>query len=192
METMNDGDILLYLDGGCELSETPKTKEIMSIFFEYVKKDFIIGTIYPDIEMNWNKMDLLKYLNVVNAPFLRTNQRQGGTNMFLVCQKTKNIINEWYNIACNYHLIDDSPSFSRNYHGFREHRHDQSIFSLLTKKYGVFSNRTLDECVHVIKNLSGISKINLQKKPIEPQDFNISFKHRNKMRRPSMRMINKF
>ena len=189
MEKMNDGDILLYLDGGCELSETQKTKGIMNECFEYVKKDYIIGTLYPDIEMNWCKMDLLIDLNLVNAPFLKTYQRQGGTNMFLVCQKTKDIINEWYTISCNYHLIDDSPSFNKNYSCFREHRHDQSIFSLLTKKYGVYSNKTLDDCVHIIKNLSGVSKISVPKQPIQPNIFTMNNQHR---RQPMLGMMGRF
>jgi hypothetical protein len=36
---------------------------------------------------------------------------------------------------CNYHLIDDTPSKSPNFTEFIEHRHDQSILSLLTKLY---------------------------------------------------------
>ena len=41
----------------------------------------------------------------------------------------------WYNISLNHHLIDDTPSKSPNFKEFIEHRHDQSIFSLLTKLY---------------------------------------------------------
>lgn len=33
------------------------------------------------------------------------------------------------------HLVDDSPSLLPNAHGFKEHRHDQSIFSLLMHIY---------------------------------------------------------
>ena len=36
----------------------------------------------------------------------------------------------------NFHLADDTPSQSNNEVGFIEHRHDQSILSLLLKQYG--------------------------------------------------------
>jgi hypothetical protein len=157
-----------------------------------VKKDYIIGTVYPDIEMNWCKMDLLKHLNLVNTPLLRTYQRQGGTNMFLVCEKTKDIINDWYNISCNYHLIDDTPSLTRNYPSFRQHRHDQSIFSLLTKIHGVYSNKTLDGCVHVIKNLSGVSKINVAKQPLHNVESNIFNIRNQNIRKPKLGMMGRF
>jgi len=42
---------------------------------------------------------------------------------------------------------------------FKEHRHDQSTFSLLTKKYGLFSSHSILNCVRANRNKSGISKI---------------------------------
>jgi hypothetical protein len=38
-----------------------------------------------------------------------------------------------------YNLINDSPSVEKNHSSFFEHRHDQSIFSCLRKKYGTYS-----------------------------------------------------
>jgi hypothetical protein len=46
-----------------------------------------------------------------------------------------NFVNEWYILGCNYHLIDDTNSITDNDSEFVDHRHDQSIFSLLIKKY---------------------------------------------------------
>ena len=46
---------------------------------------------------------------------------------------TTEFLTDWYSIACNYHFVDDSPSIHPNDPSFREHRHDQSIFSLLIK-----------------------------------------------------------
>jgi len=90
-------------------------------------------------------MDLIKKMDMNKDEFLNTRQRQAGTLLFLVCKETRQLINEWYELACDYHNIDDSPSISENLIGFREHRHDQSIFSLLSKKYNLFSNHNLNE-----------------------------------------------
>jgi len=80
--------------------------------------------------------------------------------LFLVCQETRDFVNEWYNVGCDYHNIDDSPSIIKNLDSFIEHRHDQSIFSLLTKKYDLYSKHSLDnKCIKIYKNLSGVSKI---------------------------------
>ena len=156
MAQMKEGDILLYLDCGCELNELKKQN--LNHFFNYVKTDYIIGTL-AGLEKEWNKMDLLKYLNMENNYSLNINQRQAGTNMFLVCEKVINLVNEWYHIACIYNLIDDSKSVSKNFDCFKEHRHDQSIFSLLTKKYNIYSNKNLHDCIYCIRNTTGIIKI---------------------------------
>ena len=67
--------------------------------------------------------------------------------------------------SCIYHLLDDSKSVNPNYPGFNEHRHDQSIFSLLTKKHGLFSKTSLYSCgVLVERNISGLSKIGKKKR----------------------------
>ena len=47
------------------------------------------------------------------------------------------IIKKWYEISCNYHLLTDSHSINQNDNSFEENPHDQSIFSLLCKKYGI-------------------------------------------------------
>jgi hypothetical protein len=129
IQNMNKGDILLYLDSGCELTCNRKNELLKCI--NIVKTDHIIGTL-AKTERKWNKMDLLIKLDMNKDIYLNTGQRQAGTNMFLVCDETINLVNEWYAIGCEYHYIDDSPSIIPN-GKFIEHRHDQSIMSLLYK-----------------------------------------------------------
>lgn len=72
--------------------------------------------------------------------YLNTRQRQAGAIMILNNKKTRELINNWYLLSSQYHFIDDTDSNIKNINGFKEHRHDQSIFSLLTKKYNIYSN----------------------------------------------------
>lgn len=158
MESMNDGDILLYLDAGCEIGGSKM--ERIPEFFNYVKEDKLIGTTYPCREKDWCKMDLLEHFEMENSDLIETGQRQPGTVMYCVCEETRSIVDLWYHNCCNYHLIDDSPSLKKNVKTFREHRHDQAIFSLLTKKYNLFSKKNLNNCVHIARNRSGKSVYN--------------------------------
>jgi hypothetical protein len=156
METMKDGDILLYLDCGCELSPTRRDKLLECI--EIVKRDKIIGT-YVCLERDWSKMDLVRLLDVYDEKYLHTQQHQAGALLFLACGETRNLVNKWYSLASDYHNIDDSPSILPNLYNFQEHRHDQSIFSLLTKKYNMYSKHTVDGFVFYLRNLSGKSML---------------------------------
>lgn len=160
MEKMKDNDILLYLDCGCEIGAYKKNQ--IPKFFEFVKKDKLIGSVVKSaicIEKEWNKMDLILHLQMNNEKFINTPQRQAGVVMYLVCEETRKLVSEWYDIACNYHMKDDSPSISKNINGFREHRHDQSIFSLLTKKYNLFSDKDINDCVFIYRNRTGKSRL---------------------------------
>jgi hypothetical protein len=156
MEQMNDEDILLYLDCGCEININ-KT-DIITNFFEFVKTDYIIGAT-TFAEKYWNKMDLLTKLNATDGKYIDTPQIQAGAILLLVCPLTRAIINEWYELACDYHNIDDTPSINKNCIGFKEHRHDQSIFSLLLKKHNININHNISNCIEYIRNRTGNSRL---------------------------------
>jgi hypothetical protein len=154
MDTMIDGDVLLYLDCGCELDS--KNKNLLH-YINIVKTDKIIGTL-AGIEKDWTKMDLIQKIGIKYQDVL-TSQHAAGAILFLVCPETRQLVNEWYTIGCDYHNIDDSPSILKNISGFKEHRHDQSIYSLLTKKYNLYSNHNLHNAVCYNRNRSGVSHI---------------------------------
>jgi hypothetical protein len=178
---MQDNDILLYLDSGCEIDI--REKDYLINCLEVVKKDCIIGSTTKYLEKQYNKMDLILKLNM--SKYLDTYQRQAGVLLILVCNKTRNLVDEWYNLCCNYHFIDDTISINKNLFSFKEHRHDQSIFSLLTKKHNLFSKINLNnKCIKVIRNKTGITQIN----NIE----NIKNLQKNKTRINKLLHINKF
>ena len=82
------------------------------------------------------KGDVLDYFNVRNRDdIINTNQYIATVFLLKKCPETIELINEWLRICCqyDYKFIDDSISSSPNHNKFREHRHDQSIFSILRK-----------------------------------------------------------
>ena len=159
MNKMKNGDILLYLDCGCEIAVAERASLVNDIEFLKQSNKCIMGT--PTcIERDWNKMDLILKLEMNCDKYLNTEQRQGGTQLILVCDESRELVNNWYDLTCDYHMIDDSPSVNKNLDCFREHRHDQSIFSLLTKKYDLYNERKLNQSwLKVTRNKTGISKI---------------------------------
>ena len=42
-------------------------------------------------------------------------------------------------------IITDEPSSNKNYDSFKDHRHDQSIWSLLCKKYNIEPHRLISQ-----------------------------------------------
>jgi hypothetical protein len=163
LQTINqlkDGDILLYLDCGCELDLSEK--KYLLEYIEIVKKDKIMFCDTKCIEQMWNKQDLIELLNMNNKEYLTSSQNEAGALLIFVCDETRKFVEEWYTIACDYHNIDDSPSIIPNCKEFKEHRHDQSIFSLLTKKHNIFSTRCIkSHCIKYLRNRSGNSNLTI-------------------------------
>ena len=158
MNQLEDGDILLYLDCGCELDI--REKEHLHYYMEAVKKEKLIGCDTYCMEQMWNKQDLMDTLNMNENKHMLSSQREAGALLILVCEETRDLVNQWYELGCTYHNIDDSPSISSNFIGFKEHRHDQSIFSLLAKKYNLVSAINLkDHCIKYIRNRTGYSQL---------------------------------
>lgn len=162
MDKMEDGDVLFYIDVGCELGIENRDKLIDCIkLVKMNKTNKIMATnSVGQIEIKWCKKDLLVKNKMDNEAFLNSIQIQSGIILLLVCQETRELLEEWYDISCDYHNIDDSPSITTNYESFIEHRHDQSVFSLLAKKYKLISdNMLLEDIVYIFRNKGGISRI---------------------------------
>ena len=156
MEKLSYGDTLLYLDAGCEVDISKR--ESLCKLMNQVRTDLIIGTYTFYKEKQYTKVDLIEKLEMNDEKYMESIQRQAGALLFLVCEKTVALVDDWYNLACDYHNIDDTPSIIPNKDGFIEHRHDQSIFSLLTKKYNIYSEHSLESAIFYARNLSGNSK----------------------------------
>lgn len=85
-------------------------------------------------------MSVNKYFGEVNernVHLLLKGHMQAGCLMIEKCDLSVKIIDEWYKTCCDYHNIDDSPSEAQNDKCFIEHRHDQSVFNMIMKKYGI-------------------------------------------------------
>ncbi len=164
LELMEEGDILMYLDSGCEIDYRNK-KKILELI-DITKTDKIIGSIAcsvknPCIEKDWTKMDTFIKLNALDSKYTDTAQRQGGAIIILKCKEIVDLVNDWYKYVTidNYHFVDDSASIEKNFDSFKENRHDQSIFSILTKKYNIFSKHYISPAIYISRNRTGKSKI---------------------------------
>ena len=154
LKNIEENDILLYCDSGCVLNIEGKPRLLQ--YFEIVKnhptgivcfqlKDLLKTGEIMHPEKRWNKRDTIESIlgNNPSDTILNTSQCEAGMIFIKKCDLSMKIIEEWYEFCQNYHLIDDSPSIKTNDLIFQEHRHDQSVFSLLAKKYDVC--KILDE-----------------------------------------------
>jgi hypothetical protein len=151
MEEALDGDSVLYLDSGCEL--LLEKRAMLAADMESAEKLLILGQP-TQVEAEYTKADLLAEMGISHPYHLFSPQLQAGAILFHVCPTTRSLVHDWYELASDYKNIDDSPSTLPNFPFFSEHRHDQSVFSLLVKEYGLFRPDVPLRSVEYIRNVS--------------------------------------
>jgi hypothetical protein len=141
LEEMNDGDIVLYCDAGCEINK--KGIHRLNEYFDIVANSesgilsfYLHDCGYPNAynEHNWTKNDIFLTLNCSEEI---KNSHHCITTVFLVkkCDNTMKFAKQFYESCCNYNLINDFIGDSPNHPTFQTCRHDQSVFSCLSKIY---------------------------------------------------------
>ena len=137
LDKLNENDILLYCDCGCELNVNGK--QMFSTFIERVNNKLIIGTDGGSSDYNFTKADVSKYFGITDINVLKQPHMQAGCLMMKKCTVITDLVNEYYEKCCIYPLLDNSESVEPNYPPFVEHRWDQSIFNMLVKKYDLIN-----------------------------------------------------
>jgi len=152
LDQVPENSILQYSDIGCHLNLRGITRlkeyvqlcnEKSILTFQYKKpdfKNFYKFNFQEYYEYQYTKGDVWRFLKIDdNSEILKSNQLWSGTIFFKNDRYSKEILNEWSEFLNISSLIDDSASLSQNHKDFVEHRHDQSLFSLICKKRNVHS-----------------------------------------------------
>lgn len=137
MKKMDYGDILCYTDSGCEFI---KSAESVISRLEKTLNGLLLFELNSNfINKNLTKRDTFVYMKLDEEPFLSSTQILAS---FVFLKKnvfTINFVEEWLTYCEDYRIITDSPNECGlpNYQGFVDHRHDQSVLSLLARKYNI-------------------------------------------------------
>jgi hypothetical protein len=154
LRTMNEGDVVQYADVGFHLNPggTWRLRDYFDIAsaapsgvlaFQGKRPQPPLLDDGRDLptwpDRFWIKGDLLDHLDVRNDPsILDTPTIQAGLLFIRKCPASINFLESWLSVfETDFTLVDDSPSRSPNLPGFREHRHDQSVFTVLGKRNNI-------------------------------------------------------
>jgi hypothetical protein len=141
-------DGIAYVDAGCTLNSNADSNDRMKTYFELaLDKGGLAFQLAGLKESNWSKQDLGLELNAIETDGWNSDQLAGGITFWKSGHSSIALSSRWAELSFiqNMHLIDDSPSSKSESKDFIEHRHDQSIFSLLAKQsmqFAILQNET--------------------------------------------------
>jgi hypothetical protein len=142
LNEMNDGDLLVYSDSGSyyQMSVQPLIDLINKN-----KHGVLSFELLGLLEKDYTKKDTFELMGLDEDKYVNSSQREA-TYVWLIKNKfTVSLINEYLNYAQDERIITDLASTNKNYDGFKDHRHDQSIWSLLCKKYDIEPHRLISQ-----------------------------------------------
>jgi hypothetical protein len=107
-------------------------------------------------ERKWSKADAITIMNIDDQSALESSQVASGYIFLKNTLFSKTFVAEWLTYAQDYRVISDAPDvLSETHPDFIENRHDQTIFSLLCKKYGL-DYFHFDQATYFPENLTRI------------------------------------
>jgi hypothetical protein len=127
------GDVIVYSDSASHFIQ--KVDYLSNLPSEFNQD--VIPFELERSEGEWSKRDAFVLIGVDGLGFEKTQQRLGSPIVVKVSDKSLNFFHEFLELAQDIRIIGDCPNTCglENYPGFQSNRHDQTIFSLLSKKY---------------------------------------------------------
>lgn len=128
------GDYLMYADSG-----TFFLKSILPLvnYMEEKEKNIFCFRL-PLIEKQWTKRDAFLLMGVDEKKYTDSPQILATYFIIKKCEESIKFISDYKNYCFDSRILSDDLNVlgKDNYDEFIEHRHDQSVLSLLCKKYG--------------------------------------------------------
>jgi hypothetical protein len=136
LEKMNNGDILMYIDAGCEINENgkPRLSEYIDLLDQDPNQYGVITFELTHVERKYTKRAIFEHFQASDT-IKSTYQYMATVVIVKKTDHSMKLIQEWYETACIYNLVNDCIS-NEEHPEFSENRHDQSIFSILRKLHG--------------------------------------------------------
>lgn len=128
LREISEGDCLVYMDSGAFFVQDP----VEYIEMTNTEKGHV-GFSMIQKTSKWTKGDCFYEINKNrDYEFSEKNQLQATYLIFTNNQFVRSFVSEWLNFCCKENLVTDSPNLHlSNMNDFIDHRHDQSIYSLL-------------------------------------------------------------
>jgi hypothetical protein len=132
LEQMKDGDYLFYSDSGAFFL---KSVDFLIAELEKYNQD-ILAFELPLIEKQWTKKELFINMDCDNDKYTNSNQIMATFHLIKKSDFSIQFYKEYLEYGCNdINITDKFDGNTTQDNEFIEHRHDQSIFSLMYKKY---------------------------------------------------------
>lgn len=136
-EQIEEGDYLIYTDSG---SAFIRPIRLLLDAMDREGTDVMCFSLTPPcLERKYSKRDALILMDCDRAEYIETPQIASGYIVVKKTERVRALLGEFLSYIQDRRIVTDDPSCLGvpEYPDFIENRHDQTIWSLLCKKYGI-------------------------------------------------------
>jgi hypothetical protein len=137
LELIEEDEILFYSDSGLDFIKP--IDELIPFLDKTSEGLLLFGLEDCHINKRWTKRDCFVLMGADNNEYTNAPQILASYVMLRKNKFTISFIDEWLLYVQDYRVVTDSPNECGlpNYPEFQDHRHDQSILSILGLKYKI-------------------------------------------------------
>lgn len=131
----DEGDIIVYMDCG-DLPQDPRVNDHVKTYMEENDQYFLTtGVQYAN--KKYTKRDCFILMDCDKPEYWDSIQLENGFISFKKIDRNIELVKEWLHFCKDKRIVTDEENTCGlpNFDGFIDHRHDQSILSLLQQKY---------------------------------------------------------
>ena len=181
-EKLNKGDYLIYTDAG--IFYLDKVEKLIK-YMKSINEDIWVNRL-THLEKRFSKRDAFILLDADYSIYTDTFQYMAGIQIYKKSKFSEMFLEKLLNYSTDKRIITDDPNTQGfpNYPGFKSNRHDQTVLSILYKKFK-FTN--LD------KNKTKADELNKMKPNFIPKIFciyrKLPFKNYDDLRRKCKEIV---
>ena len=137
LASVDFGDYVFYVDSGAFYVR--HVSSLLDVMNRENTDVMCFGGNNNYLERVWSKRDAFILMDCDSEEYANTPQRGSGFIFLKKSAGTIALIDEWLEYMQDPRIVTDMPNQlgKENYAGFKENRHDQTAWSLLTKKHGI-------------------------------------------------------
>jgi len=136
-KTLDDGDVVLYSDGGLKVIKN------LDPLFDMVK-DYMLFELAPvgvpaHLAKSWTKRDCFVLMNCDTEKYWNADMLNAAISVWRKTDKSIALLKEWSRYMKDPRIVTDEPNVAgkANFLEYRDHRYDQSVLTNLATKYDI-------------------------------------------------------
>lgn len=133
MEKCDYGDYVIYVDSGINFINN------INKILNHTNEDIILFSCHGHLNKTYTKRDCFYYMECDENEYINGNHTNAAIQIYKKTERSIKFVREYMHFCCDKRVITDVENVCglSNYKEFVDHRHDQSVLSLLTIKNNI-------------------------------------------------------